>query len=146
MPHLPYFAKLAFLPVLLISSASVLPAQTADPAAFNGAPFASSVEELRAASAAVPIDHSYDVQVLLEEGSYRIADDGTLLYQHRLIYRIDSAAAIENWSEISTDWDTWYEKPVDLHARILQTASHFAELDQKTITDAPVKAQDDETF
>ena len=79
MPHLPRVAKLAFLPVLLIRSASLLPAQTADPTAFNGAPFASSVEELRAASAAVPIDHSYDVQVLLEEGSYRIADDGTLL-------------------------------------------------------------------
>ena len=80
MPHLPHLAKLAFLPVLLMSSAP-LPAQTAstpttEATAFNGAPFASSVEELRAASSAIPADHSYDVQVLLEEGSYRIADDG----------------------------------------------------------------------
>ncbi|WP_158819722.1 DUF3857 domain-containing protein [Granulicella sp. S156] len=150
MPHLPHLAKLAFLSVLLMSSAP-LPAQTAstpttEATAFNGAPFASSVEELRAASSAIPADHSYDVQVLLEEGSYRIADDGTLFYQHRLIYRIDSAAAIDNWSEVSADWDPWYEKPVQLHARVLQTDSHFAELDQKTITDAPVKAEDDETF
>jgi tetratricopeptide (TPR) repeat protein len=149
MRHPVRLAQLASLSVLFLSSAATLTAQTTTTptiATFDAAPFASTIDELHAASSAVPTDHAYDVQILLEEGIYRIADDGTLDYRHRMIYRIDSAAAIENWSEISADWDPWYEKPAQLHARVLQTDGHFVELDQKTITDAPVKADDDETF
>ncbi len=43
-------------------------------------------------------------------------------------------------------WDPWVDKPAELHARVLEPDGKFAELDQKTITDAPVKAEDAETF
>jgi hypothetical protein len=101
---------------------------------------------MRAASAAVPVDGAFDTQVLLEEGLYRIADDGTLLYRHRLIFRVDGKEGVEGWSEASMTWDPWYEKPAEIHARVLEADGKFLELDQKTITDAPVKGDDTETY
>ena len=132
------------LPVALASSQT--PAPSAPAGGFSGAPFAASADQLRAASAAVPVDPAFADQILLEEAVYRIADDGTLSYKHRLIYRVDSAAGVEGWSEVSAQWDPWYEKPSQLEARVLQGDGRFAELDQKTVTDAPVKADDSETF
>jgi tetratricopeptide (TPR) repeat protein len=91
-------------------------------------------------------DHNYETQILLEEATYTIADDGTMAYRHRIIYRVDSAEGVQHWSEISAQWDPWFEKPAQLGARVLQADGRFAELDQKTVTDAPINAEDDETF
>jgi tetratricopeptide (TPR) repeat protein len=114
--------------------------------AFSGAPFSETAAELNVASAAMPPNKEHDVEILLEEGTYRIAADGTLAYQQRIIYRLDSADGLKNWAEISSQWDPWYEKQAQLQARVLQPNGTFVELDQKTITDAPIKADDDETF
>src|SRR6185312_9517136 len=61
-------------------------------------------------------------------------------------YRVDSADGVKGWAEISSNWDPWNQKPVQLHARVLQPNGEFVELDQKTITDAPINAEDSETF
>jgi tetratricopeptide (TPR) repeat protein len=121
-------------------------AQAAVVGGFVGEPFTASVEELRAAAAAVPVDPDFGVQVLLEEGHYTIREDGTLLYQHRLIFRVDGKDAVEGWSEAEMSWDPWNEKPAQIHARVLESNGRFVELDQKTITDAPVKEDDSETY
>jgi tetratricopeptide (TPR) repeat protein len=114
--------------------------------AFRGEPFTSTVDEVRAAAAAVPVDPEFGVQVLLEEGTYRISADGRLLYRYRMIFRVDGKDSVEGWSEASIGWDPWYEQPAQIHARVLQADGKFLELDQKTITDAPVKGEDAETY
>ena len=88
-------------------------AQGAPPAEspFAGAPFALSAAELKGASAQVPITKEYPVEILYEEGVFRIAADETLKYQHRLIYRVDADSAVKGWSEVSSTWDPWYENP-----------------------------------
>lgn len=129
------------LSVLLTFSAA-LGAQTT----FSGEPFTSTADELRAASSATPVDHDHSVQMLLRERRWVIAEDGTVAYRYRSIFRVDAEDAIEGWSEISASWDPWFEEPAQLHARVLQADGRFVELDQKTITDAPVKADDSETF
>lgn len=134
-----------------ILSLSLVPEMAAQGASLPTSPFAgeamtSTVAELRSASAAMPADKEFGAQVLYEEGIYRIAPDGTLYYQHRLIYRVDSEKAVKGWAEVSSAWDPWYENPVQLRARVLQPDGSFVELDQKTVTDAPVKADDSETF
>jgi tetratricopeptide (TPR) repeat protein len=134
--------------ILSLFLVSTMAAQSA-PASespFAGGPFALSAAELKSASAAVPITNEYPVEILYEEGKYRIAADGTLNYQYRLIYRVDAESAVKGWAEVSSTWDPWYENPSQIHARVLQPDGTFIELDQKTITDAPVKAEDDETF
>jgi tetratricopeptide (TPR) repeat protein len=97
-------------------------------------------------SAAVPVTKEWAARILYEEGHYSIAADGTLTYAHRMIYRVDTDEAAKGWAEISANWDPWYEKPSQLHARVLQANGSFVDLDQKTVTDAPVKADDSETF
>jgi tetratricopeptide (TPR) repeat protein len=114
--------------------------------AFAGIPFSGTAVELTAVSAVVPPNHEYNAQVLFEEVTYRIAADGTLAYQHRILFRVDSADGVKNWAEISSDWDPWYEQQSQLHARVLQPNGTFVELDQKTITDAPIHGDDDETY
>jgi tetratricopeptide (TPR) repeat protein len=122
-------------------------AQTASPfAPFEGEPFTATAAQLNAASAAMPGDKQFPAIVLYAEGVYRIAADGTQDFRHRVIYRVDSADGVKNWSEISANWDPWYEKPAQLHARVLGPDGRFTELDQKTITDAPINAEDAETF
>ena len=144
MPSLKTPAKLISLAFL--SAALTLSAQSVATSALRGEPLSASADELRAASAAMPADHNFETQILLEEAAYTVAADGTLAYRHRLIYRVDSAEGVQHWSEISAQWDPWFEKPSQLHARVLQTDGRFAELDQKTVTDAPIKAEDEETF
>jgi tetratricopeptide (TPR) repeat protein len=112
----------------------------------TGAAFSASAADLKAAAAAMPASKEHPAEILYEEANYKFAADGTMTYQHRLIYRVDSEEAVKDWAEISSSWDPWFEKQVQLHARVLETSGKFLELDQKTITDAPVKAEDSETF
>ena len=113
---------------------------------FAGEPFSLSVAELKNASAVIPATKEFGAQILYEEGVYRIAADGTLKYRHRLIFRVDSEAAVKGWAEVSSQWDPWFENPSELRARVLQADGNFIELDQKTVTDTPVKAEVNETF
>jgi len=136
------------LGLLFLSIVSRLTAQgpAAGESPFAGAPFALSSADLKIASDAVPVTKEYPAEILYEEGIYRIGVDGTLKYQHRLIYRVDGESAVKGWAEVSTAWDPWFENQAQIHARVLQPNGVFVELDQKTITDAPVKAEDSETF
>jgi tetratricopeptide (TPR) repeat protein len=137
------------LPALLFGllAAPFAYAQTASPfTAFEGEPFTATVAQLNAASAAMPADKQFPAVVLYAEGFYRIAADGTLDFRHRVVYRVDSPDGVKNWAEISSNWDPWYEKPAQLHARVLGSDGRFTELDQKTVTDAPINADDSETF
>jgi transglutaminase-like putative cysteine protease/tetratricopeptide (TPR) repeat protein len=94
----------------------------------------------------MPPAREFGAEIFYEEGIFRIAPDGTLYYRHRLVYRVDTDGTAKSWAELTADWDPWIEKPAQLNARVLQPDGTFAELDQKTVTDAPVKADDDETF
>lgn len=69
----------------------------------------------------MPPTQDYGAEILYEECIYRIAADGTLKYQHRLIYRVDTGATVKGWAEISSEWDPWFENQSQLHARVLQT-------------------------
>ena len=142
------FGSSAFIFILSLSSLSKMAAQAApaQPSAFEGEPFTSSIAELKSASAAMPVTKEFGAEILYEEGIYRIAADRTLKYQHRMIYRVDTESTVKGWAEISSGWDPWFENPSQLRARVLQPSGSFVELDQKTITDAPVKAEDSETF
>ncbi|MGB7190437.1 MAG: DUF3857 domain-containing protein, partial [Acidobacteriaceae bacterium] len=127
----------------LLSSSAALSAQVTT---FAGEPFTSTVEQLRAASAAAPVDHEHSVQILLKERTYTVGGSGTVASRSRLIFRVDSQDAVDGWSEMSATWDPWFEGPAQLHARVLESDGRFVELDQSTITDAPVKGDDPETY
>jgi len=114
--------------------------------ALAGEPFTATPAQLRAASSAAPPTREDEAQILLDEAIYRIGTDGTLFYQHRLVFRVDTKQSLDDWAEISTRWDPWNEAAPQLRARVLRSSGQFVELDQKTVTDAPVKGEDTETY
>ena len=142
------FQRFAFLSLLAIVPAStILSAQTASPlppSPFDGQAFSMTATAFRTASAAIPSDKLSDVTILYEETDYRIAAAGTLTYTHRSIFRLETQKGVENWAEVSLEWDPWYQNPSQLHARVLQNDGSFVELDQKTITDAPLNSDEDD--
>ena len=137
----------AFVPAILLALIPVSHAFAQSPD-LSAPAFTVSAADLQSLSATIPVDKQFPAQVLYEEAKYQIAADGTLTYTHRMVYRVDSDAAVRGWAEVSAQWDPWFEKPAQIHARVLQPDGTFVELDQKTITDAPIKVeeQDDDTF
>jgi hypothetical protein len=127
-------------------SRSLAQTATISPSPFDKEPFSASAAELKSVSASMPPSKEFGAEIFYEEGTYRIAADGTLYYQHRMVYRVDTEAFAKGWAEVSSEWDPWMEKPAEIRARVLQADGTFVELDQKTVTDAPVKADDSETF
>lgn len=125
---------------------SAVAQQTSAVAMLDGAPFHNTREELQKASASVPYDKRSSVTLLLDTALYRFAPDGTMHYEHRSIYRIENQAGVDNWSAVAMQWEPWYEKPSELRARVLRADGMFAELDQKTVTDAPINSNDDDTY
>jgi hypothetical protein len=142
------FTKVSFLAAVAALFASTAWGQSSvEPVkALPAAPFTATAAQLQAASAAAPATREDEAQILLEEGTYRIAADGTLFYQYRMIFRVDNKQSLNDWAEVSMKWDPWFEKPAELHARVLRADGQFVEMDQKTITDAPVKGDDTEMY
>jgi tetratricopeptide (TPR) repeat protein len=136
----------AFVPAIVLALCTSAPAFAQTTPDLSADAFTVSAADLQTLSAAIPVDKQFPAQILYEEANYKIAADGTLLFTHRMVYRVDADAAVKGWAEVSAQWDPWYEKPAQIHARVLQPNGSFVELDQKTITDAPVKAEDDVTF
>jgi predicted Zn-dependent protease len=135
----------AFIPAIVLALIP-LPQAFAQSPDLAAPAFTLSAADLQTLSATIPVDKQFPAQILYEESKYQIAPDGTLTNTHRMVYRVDADAAVRGWAEVSAQWDPWYEKPAQIHARVLQPDGTFVDLDQKTITDAPVKIEDDVTF
>ena len=135
-----------FVPAILLTLITSAPQAFAQTPDLSAPAFTLSAADLQTLSAAIPVDKQFPAQILYEESKYQIAPDGTLTNTHRMVYRVDADAAVRGWAEVSAQWDPWYEKPAQIQARVLQPDGTFVDLDQKTVTDAPVKIEDDVTF
>ncbi len=116
------------------------------PSPYEGAPFSLSAAAIRTASAANLPDKLSDATILYVEADYRFAQNGALTYTNRMVYRVETQKAVQDYAEIALEWDPWYQNPAELHARVLQPDGSFAELDQKTITDGPINSSDEGTY
>lgn len=130
-------------PVLAVSAVAQ---QTSAVAVLDGTSFHNTREELQRASNSVPYDKRSPATLLLDTTLYRFNADGTMHYERRSIYRIDNQAGVDNWSEAAMQWEPWYEKPSEIKARVLRPDGTFAELDPKTITDAPINGDENDTY
>ncbi|MGD0734700.1 MAG: DUF3857 domain-containing protein [Terracidiphilus sp.] len=87
-----------------------------------------------------------EATVLFERDSYTIDPQGRVSHRHSMIYRIETQAGVEGWSESSERWEPWYQKEPEIHARVIQPDGKASLLDQKTITDGPAKEEDEDTY
>jgi len=145
MPKFAYRLRILFsLPIIFCASqmlAAQQPVWTLDGPAFSSAP-----ADLLKAAAAVPAEKFTDATVLFERDIYQIDAEGRVHYRHQMIYRVETQAGVDSWSQTSIRWDPWYEKQPLLQARVLEPDGRISQLDQKTITDGPADATVDETY
>jgi len=112
----------------------------------GGPAFSASPGEISAAAAKITPEKFADATVLFEEEKYQLDAAGRLTTHHRFIYRIETAAGVEDWSEGSVEWEPFYQKKPTIRARVIQSNGSVVELDQKTVTDAPASSEDEDTY
>lgn len=111
-----------------------------------GPAFGASVEELRAASAKVPAEKFMEATVLFERDAYMFDAEGRVTYRHAIIYRIESEAGVEDWSETHSQWEPWYQVQPEIRARVIAADGKVSTLDPKTITDGPANEDSEDTY
>jgi len=112
----------------------------------TGPAFSASVEDLRAAAARIPAEKFMEATVLMERDAYTFDADGRATYRHFIVYRIETQAGVEEWSETHTEWEPWYQDQPDIQARVIGPDGKVSILDQKTITDGPANEENEDTY
>jgi tetratricopeptide (TPR) repeat protein/transglutaminase-like putative cysteine protease len=137
---------LRFLPwglvvLCVIGFANVVYGQDAD-WSLTGPAFSASPVQILAAAAKVKHDPTTDATVLFEDEHYTIDAQGRVVHTHHLIYRIDTQAGVDGWSSVAVEWEAFYQKRPEIHARVIQPNGSVTELDPKTITDTAANNAD----
>jgi hypothetical protein len=112
----------------------------------DGPALTASPAEMLAAAGKITPEKFAEATVLFEEEKDVLDAAGKLTKTHRLVYRIETQEAVESWSEASVEWETFYQKEPRIQARVIRPDGTSADLDQKTVTDGPAQADEDETY
>jgi len=136
------------LSTVLICLAATAPLMRAQIAAWplDGPAFSASPEEMQAAAAKIPAEKFADTTVLYEEEDFSLDAAGRLTNTHRMIYRIETEAGVQGWSEASVEWEAFYQNTPQIEARVIQPDGSVTELDQKTVTDVAAQNEGDGTY
>ncbi len=113
--------------------------------ALDGPAFAAPSEIIAAAAKVTPEKYA-NVTILYEEDKDVLDTEGRVTNVHRLIYRIETQAGMESWSESAVAWEAFYQKEPTIRARVIRPGGSVAELDAKTITDVPARNEGDGTY
>jgi transglutaminase-like putative cysteine protease/tetratricopeptide (TPR) repeat protein len=113
---------------------------------FGATAFSAPASEIAAAAAKVAPEKYAAVTVLYEEEKNSLDADGRVTNVHRLIYRIETQAGVEGWSESAVEWEEFYQREPALRARVIRPDGNAVELDPKTITDVPARNEEDGTY
>jgi tetratricopeptide (TPR) repeat protein len=136
----------AFTVVCFLAGASrILTAQVSS-WPLDGPAFGASPSEISAAAAKIVPEKFADTTVLYEEEKYLLDATGRVTSTHRLVYRIETPAAVQSWSQASVQWESFYQNEPSIKARVIQANGGVVELDQKTVTDVPAQDQGDGTY
>ncbi len=112
----------------------------------DGPVFQASPSEIQSAAQKITPEKYAQATVLYEEEKNTLDSDGKLTNVHRLIYRIETKAGIDSWSESSVEWEAFYQKEPTIRARIIRPDGNTIELDQKTVTDVPARNEEDGAY
>ncbi|WP_242347067.1 DUF3857 domain-containing protein, partial [Anaeromyxobacter terrae] len=127
---------LRLLPAL---AAALLTARAAHAAApWEGAPLSADPAAVRAAAAALQSPPGAPLDVLLEEGVYRLDAQGAVAQTYRLVYRPMSAEAARASARVERAWAPWSEGRPEIRARVVAADGVFT-LDPATLVEGPVE-------
>src|SRR4051794_17279298 len=104
----------------IVACLATLCAHGQDPAwTLTGPEFGASAEQLRNAASKIPAERFMEATVLFERDAYAFDTEGRVTYKHWIIYRIETQAAVDAWSETHTQWEPWYQDQPEIRARVI---------------------------
>lgn len=112
----------------------------------DGPGFQVSPAEITAAAGKISAEKYAPATVLYEEEKDTLDSDGRVTNVHRIIYRIETQAGVDAWSESAVEWEAFYQKEPTIRARVIRPDGNTIELDPKTITDVPARNEGDGTY
>lgn len=122
-----------------------LPAQTSS-WPLDGPAFHASAADLKDAAAKIVAEKDAEASVLFEDERYSIDGAGRVTEAHHIIYRIETAAGVEHWAEVSAEWETFYQDQPTMRARVIRADGSAIELDPATETDVAANESGDGTL
>ncbi|HEY6970911.1 MAG TPA: DUF3857 domain-containing protein [Candidatus Angelobacter sp.] len=120
--------------ICLITSPVVLCAQDV----WSKPAFANDADVLRRAASDIKADKDAEATVLLSEYEITFDAAGKMVKKSHLIYRIETQDGVENWAEVRSNWEPWYQAKPEIRARVITSDGVVHWLDPKTLNDLPV--------
>ena len=107
---------------------------------WSGPAFSADPAALRQAADAVKAGKHDPVTVLLNDISLSFDAAGKAVQTNHLIYRIENEDGVQNWADISGQWEAWHQSKPEIKARVITADGTVHSIDPKTLNDVPVHA------
>ncbi|WP_242392221.1 DUF3857 domain-containing protein, partial [Anaeromyxobacter oryzisoli] len=120
------------------------PAHAGEP--WDGPALGADPGALLAAASALTPPKNAGLDLLLEEGAYRLDARGATTVTHRVVYRVLTLDAARAWARVERSWAPWHQARPDVRARIVTAKGEVHVLDPATLTERGAGDDGDETF
>jgi tetratricopeptide (TPR) repeat protein/transglutaminase-like putative cysteine protease len=129
----------------LLLTAVAAPVRSEDARPWEANPLAADPKVVLAAAGRIATGDS-DALVLLEDAEYRLDEAGRCDLRYRVAFRVQTAAAVESWASISTEWAPWHQNRPELRARVITPDGVEHRLDPATIAESGVGEDGSEVY
>jgi len=123
-----------------LSTLALLTAPLRGSDVWSGASFSAEPAALRQAADAIPAEKHSPATVMLNDVVMSFDSSGKSVQTNHLIYRVENQEGVQNWAEISGQWEAWHQSKPEIKARVITTDGAVHWIDAKTLNDVPVHA------
>jgi transglutaminase-like putative cysteine protease/tetratricopeptide (TPR) repeat protein len=109
-------------------------------------PFSADAAALYQRVSQVPAPAGADALILEYQESLIFDSEGKTVRTRYFLYKVLTPRGAQGWADISVRWEPWREERPTLRARVITPDGAEHLLDEKTITDAPAKEDQDSVF
>ena len=121
-----------------VALAVAAPAAGAAPP-WEATPFSAAPRALLAAADALtPPPGDADVDLLLEEETYRYDASGAVTATRRIVFRPLTSEGVRSWSRLEHVWAPWAQARPEVRARVVSPSGEVSELDPASLSERPL--------
>jgi hypothetical protein len=131
---------------LLLTIALIAIGNLSGASLFDAPSFSISPKQLAEEANRSSTNATAPVVVLVDDEHWVFQDNGDIQRQQHYVFKVLSAAAVNNWSAIQQRWEPWHERKPKIRARVITSEGIAHELDPKTLVDAPVAQNVPQTY
>ena len=118
-----YIRILPLLFLAFIISCTTVPASnqittTTGNQPWEQSPFEASYEEMSEVADRLEMEGEHGVRVLLSEGHFTFAEDGSLTESYKWVYKVLDQSGIDGWSSTKVNWTPWNQERPTIRVRV----------------------------